>query len=112
MKVKIHTTMLVMGMLLMAGGLFAETPATTDLKEPQAVRVVSPILPTEWARSGIQGEVKALFRLDDNGRPRDIRIESASRPELAASVKNALRSWRFEHSGDADVIYGLPFVFR
>lgn len=99
-------------MLLLTSGLHADLPVTADIKEPQAIRVVKPLVPPSVARAGLKGEVIAHFRLDDNGRPREIRIVDASHPDLATSVKNALRSWRFEHSNGTEIIYGLPFVFN
>lgn len=55
----------------------------------------SPVYPPELSRQGVEGNVRARFVVDRQGRTRDIEILSASRPEFAAAVESAVRRWRF-----------------
>jgi TonB family protein len=113
MKVEKKNALIALLLVMMGGGsLFAEAPETTDLREPMAIRVVNPAVPYPFARYGIKGSVEVVFRLDSDGIPRDIEVETASHPEYAESVENALRSWRFEEPVVADMKFRLPVLFN
>jgi TonB family protein len=94
------------------GGSLLAQPETAELREPEAIRVVTPVVPHEFARYGITGDVQVTFRIDDEGRTRDIEVETASHHEYAQSVINALRGWRFETPDVPGMKYRLPVRFN
>jgi len=108
---------LIIGIIAFAAPLVqASDVATTELSEPVPTKVVAPIVPWEYQRAGITGEVDVTFVIDAAGRPRQIEVVTASHPEFADSVENALRSWRFElpedgHEPNART-YKLPVRFN
>lgn len=112
MKVNCIKAIIASTMAIVSVGLFADEAETMELRHPQTLHVVSPSVPYELSRANVEGDVKVLFRIDESGRPHDIRIESASHVEYANSVKSALRSWRFEQPEQPDRLYGMPFLFR
>ncbi|MGC9451768.1 MAG: TonB family protein [Oceanipulchritudo sp.] len=94
------------------GGVLLAQPETTELREPEAIRVVEPIVPYEFSRYNIRGNVEVTFRIDEEGRPDEIVVETATHNEFAKSVKNALRQWRFERPEVPGMKYRLPVVFN
>jgi protein TonB len=100
-------------LLLMLGTVaLVAQPETAELREPEAIEVVKPVVPAEFARYGIEGRVDVTFRIDETGRTRDIEVVASSHTEYAESVKNALRKWRFEQPEVDGIIYHLPVVFN
>jgi len=95
--------------LLALGQEEASEPAT-----PFASKVVVPEVPYEFSSSE-EKEVTVLFRLNADGRPLDLEVESAPSRAYADSVREAVRRWRFD-GVEADpkwtnVRYRLPVVF-
>lgn len=113
MKVETNTRKLIALLLLgLSGAALVAQPGTAELREPKAVEVVTPVVPAEFARYKVGGEVEVLFRIGEDGRPRDVEVVAASHTEYAESVVNALRKWRFEHENGGDVLYRLPVLFN
>jgi TonB family protein len=113
MKYKAKHAMMALLLLALGNGVsLLAQPETAELREPEAVRVVAPVVPYDFARYGITGAVDVTFRIDDEGRTRDIEVESASHHEYAQSVVNALRGWRFEAPDVAGIKYRLPVRFN
>lgn len=110
MKVEKKITMVGLILFVFGTALWAN-PETTELREPVAVKVVVPVVPYSFASLGISGKVDVEFKIDENGRPRAIRVEDASHPEYAESVRNALRRWRFEEAS-TEITYRLPVLFN
>lgn len=112
MKVK-NTNVLTALLLLFIGGIsLGGQPMTTELREPEAIEITTPEVPVEFARHRITGEVAVTFRIDENGRTQDIEVVDASHRLYGESVKNALRTWRFERPETAGVLYLLPVRFN
>lgn len=115
MKVTSKKTLMLLMLTLTGGGLLqAAMPAEQgQAHEPVILRSVEPIIPPEFARYGIDGEVEVLFRIDERGRPTEIKVENATHYEYAVAVKNALRSWRFERRPEqAGARFRLPVLFN
>lgn len=96
----------------LAAGLSAATPALADaegLAEP--VRMVKPDLPKHLLQADTAGEVTVSFRLDADGRPRDIRAEASTHGEATRPVLRAVRQWRFDvDAGQAAQLSSARFV--
>ena len=108
---------LILGILAFAPlTVFGGDEANAALREPVATRVVTPSVPWEFQRAGITGNVDVTFVIDANGRPRNIEVVTASHPEFADSVENALRKWQFELPEDGHEprsrVYKLPVQFN
>ncbi|RKX34563.1 MAG: hypothetical protein DRP71_06690 [Verrucomicrobia bacterium] len=67
-----------------------------------------PIYPYQLRQENIEGRVTAEFRVDCDGHTYDIRITDSDHPEFAASVVEALLSWRFVPG----LVDGEPVEFR
>lgn len=111
MKVK-NKILLITLALGLAGTPLVAQPSTAELKEPTAIRVVGPVVPYDFARMQVRGNVEVTFRINEKGRPTDITVEEASHSEYAESVKNALRQWRFEEPMQSGIKYRLPVIFN
>lgn len=106
---------------ILAIGFFSLTPAvlladgltSLDSGLPVPTHTVRPYAP-ELVEFGIRGDVAVVFRLSEDGKPRDIVVESASHSIYSEAVVKALRGWRFEVPVDAeaDALYRLPFKFH
>ena len=95
MKDKAKHAMTALLLLALGNGVsLLAQPETAELREPEAVRIITPVVPYDFARHRVTGAVDVTFRIDDEGRTRDIEVESASHHEYAQSVMNALRGWR------------------
>lgn len=112
MKVEINKLLIALTIMVPVPGLLASVPETTELREPEAIRVVKPIVPSEFSRYNITGDVEVTFNIDDTGDLYNIEVEQASHPEFAESVKNALRGWRFERPEVEGVRYRLQVLFN
>lgn len=66
------------------------------MKEPVAQKIVTPEVPVEFRHSGEEAEVVVHFRIDGEGRVRDLTVNRATNEAYARSVVNAVRWWRFE----------------
>ncbi|HEX7915942.1 TonB family protein [Rudaea sp.] len=75
-----------------------KTPAAVIAPSgPQALRVVQPSYPLDALRNGVAGKVDLEFRVDGEGRVRDIHVLSAQPAGVfEQSAIAALRQWRFE----------------
>lgn len=106
---------IVLGLLAIApSALLAAGPQSADTDLPVATKIVRPYAP-ELQSYGIKGDVSVIFRLSENGKPRDIVVESSTHSVYADSVVRALRGWKFdvpENLADSNVRYRLPFEFR
>ncbi len=82
-------------------------------RDPIATTRMAPIFPRDARLAGKEGSVTLGFRIDAAGRARDIRVVSATEPDVfdnAAIV--ALREWRFAQSSrGGDVRFTLVFDF-
>lgn len=112
MKVETNKVRTALLLLMLGASALVAQPETAELREPEAIEVVRPVVPVEFARYGIKGRVDVTFRIDENGRPRDIEVVASSHSEYAESVENALRKWRFEQPEVDGVIYRLPVLFN
>lgn len=112
MKVHIKHVLNVLLPLVLGGGALLAQPETADLRGPEAIQIVEPVVPYDFARYQITGEVQVTFRIDEDGRPREIEVESATHREYGESVENALRQWRFEEPEVAGRKYRLPVLFN
>jgi TonB family protein len=112
MKDQTNKTRLAFLLFILGGGTLLATPETMEMREPEAIKVVKPVVPYEFSRYEIEGEVEVTFRIDEQGRTQDIEVETASHPEYAISVKNALRQWRFEQPEVGGLKYRLPVLFN
>lgn len=70
-------------------------PETLEIQAPVPNEVEVPSVPTEFRGLNIPGSVTVLFRVDETGIVRDLKVEDSSHPEYAESVVNAVRTWRF-----------------
>jgi TonB family protein len=66
------------------------------MNEPVAKKVVTPEVPYEFRGIGEDAEVIVHFRIDSEGRVRDLEVNQATNEAYARSVVNAVRWWRFE----------------
>jgi TonB family protein len=113
MKVKNRNLLIALAMLVAGSGeILSAEPETAELREPEAIRIVEPIVPYEFTRYNIRGNVEVTFRIDEAGRPDEIVVETATHNEFAESVKNALRQWRFERPEVPGMKYRLPVIFN
>lgn len=112
MKVETKKLSIVLLTLVLGMGALVAQPSTAELREPEAIEIVTPVVPAEFVRYGIDGEVQVTFRIGEDGRARDIAVESATHREYGESVMNALRKWRFEQPEVAGIKYRLPVVFK
>lgn len=112
MKIQTNKTLTALFLLVLGSAALVAVPETTELREPEAIKVVVPVVPYDFARYDISGEVEVTFRIDDEGRTQDIVVETASHQEYAESVMNALRQWRFEQPEVSGIKYRLPVLFN
>ena len=64
-------------------------------KRPEAVSRVAPAYPAELRKAKVEGSVKLVFVLTEDGRVEDPRVENSSRPEFEKPALDAIRKWRF-----------------
>ena len=64
-------------------------------KRPEAVSQVAPAYPAELRKAKVEGSVKLVFVLTEEGRVEDPRVENSSRPEFEKPALDAIRKWRF-----------------
>ena len=64
-------------------------------KRPEAVSQVAPAYPAELRKAKVEGSVKLIFVLTEDGRVEDPRVENSSRPEFEKPALDAIRKWRF-----------------
>jgi protein TonB len=64
-------------------------------KRPEAVSQVAPSYPAELRKAKVEGSVKLIFVLTEDGRVEDPRVENSSRPEFEKPALEAIRKWRF-----------------
>lgn len=114
MKVESKYTLIVLIVSLLTGGLLQATvPGGGEIREPEILRAVEPVVPPSFARYKVKGAVEVLFRIGEQGYPEKIEVESATHFEYAEAVKNALRSWRFEPRPEqTGVRFRLPVLFN
>ncbi|MDX2110379.1 MAG: energy transducer TonB [Verrucomicrobiota bacterium] len=92
-----------------ATGLHGESSPKT-LALPVPTYTVEPTFSLGQVRRGDQGEVKVLFRIDEQGNVRDLTVEEATDPDYAQSVVNAVRNWRFAPVTNAEGQVITPLV--
>jgi TonB family protein len=97
--------------LLIGEILFAE-PDTPGIITPQAIEVVEPEVPIMYARAKVQGEVMVRFKLNEQGEPENIQLESASNKVYGRVVEEAVKQWRFEPPMDTRAQYRLPVLIN
>ena len=112
MKVENNRIRSALLLLVLGTGSLVAQPETAELREPRAIRVVEPMVSYTFGRYGITGKVEVTFQLNEQGHPRNIKVEAASHTEYAESVLNALRQWRFEQPEVAGITYRLPVLFN
>ena len=88
-------------------------PLPAARNEPVAITRVSPVFPRDAMLAGKEGTVTLGFTIDATGRARDVRVVSATEPNVfdAAAIA-ALRDWRFaQQSRGGNIRYTLAFDF-
>ncbi len=63
---------------------------------PRAVKKVRPKYPKKYLKRNIEGEVRLIFIVDENGKVRDIKVHSATHPEFGEAAVEAIAQWEFE----------------
>lgn len=112
MKVESKTTLIALMLFVLGAGPLMAAESEANIREPQVLRTVVPVVPPEFAQYEIPGEVKVVFRLSEDGEPKEIEVESATHYEYAESVRNALRQWQFEKPEHAEMKFRLPVYFN
>lgn len=70
---------------------------------PQPIHAPAPIYPREAQLAGIEGSVSLSFRIDSNGQPADIRVESSTPAGVFdRSARRAILRWRFAQAEASD----------
>ena len=64
-------------------------------KRAEPISQVAPVYPAELKKAKIEGRVKILFVVAEDGRVEDARVDSSSRPEFEKPALEAVRKWRF-----------------
>lgn len=98
---------LTLASLLVALPVLANAAATIP-SLPVVTKAVNPEVPVDFR--GVKGEVQVLFRITAEGTVQDLKVEGASHQELAESVVNAVRLWKFEPVVDAEGNTKTPLV--
>ncbi|MCI0746667.1 MAG: TonB family protein [Verrucomicrobia subdivision 3 bacterium] len=64
-------------------------------KRPELVSSIAPVYPRELAKAKVEGTVKLVFLVAEDGRVEDVRVENSSRPEFEKPALEAVRKARF-----------------
>lgn len=85
-------------------------------KHPVPLQRVAPVYPYEAKQAGLQGWVKVIFIVDEQGTVRSARVDSSSHREFESAALDAVRLWRFQPGmKDAKAVRTrmlLPFKFN
>ncbi len=60
------------------------------------VSQVSPVYPPAARRRGLEGSVVLLVRVDADGSPIEVEVETSERTDFATAAQRAVEQWRFE----------------
>lgn len=96
---------LILASLTLGGSLVQAVPETADLKSPQALKIVEPTVPANYARWGLPGHVVVEFQINEDGCTEKIRLVETTDRKYAENVRQAVRQWRFETPEIAGVTY-------
>lgn len=84
---------------------------------PQVVQAVAPVFPTNLNRGGVEGEVRLMCLINEQGRVRHIAVAAGSDPQFVDSARQALEKWEFT-PGSRDgrpvamsIVVPINFVF-
>lgn len=96
---------IILSLLPLIGGHLKSAPATADIKAPHAIEIVQPEVPVNYIRWGVPGNVVVSFRINEEGKTEQIRIEDTNDRLYASRVEEAVRKWRFEKPEVAGITY-------
>jgi protein TonB len=65
-------------------------------QKPRPVRRVGPEYPRDLGRKKIEGTVKLLFIIDQDGNVTDVTVVEASHDDFAEAAVKAIKQWKFE----------------
>ena len=82
------------GASLAASSFAVPTSAPVRSAAPQPVPS-SIVAPTNLPRTLAGSTINVEFKLDANGRPRDVRLPSVYDPQAARQLTEAIRQWQF-----------------
>jgi len=75
----------------------ADLPSEFQYDLPPSIETVAPVVyPYEAMIDGREGSADVAFVVDTDGRPRDITVRKASRPEFGHALAAAMAQWRFK----------------
>lgn len=75
----------------------ADLPAEFRYDLPPSIETVAPVVyPYPAMIDGREGSADVAFLVDTDGRPRDITVRKASRPEFGQALAAAMAQWRFK----------------
>jgi len=77
------------------GALREPQGPATFLGQPELIYGPVPPYPAQARTAGVGGTVTAMFVIDENGIPRDVRVLKGLGQVIDGSVTEALRQWRF-----------------
>jgi TonB family protein len=67
----------------------------TFLGHPEPISSPDPPYPEQARNAGLDGTVRAILVIDENGTPRDVRVLKGLGSVIDGTVTDALRQWRF-----------------
>ncbi len=75
----------------------ADLPTEVQYDLPPSIETVAPVVyPYDAMIDGREGSADVAFLVDADGRPRDITVRKASRPEFGHALAAAMAQWRFK----------------
>ena len=103
---------IILSLLTLSASLSYAEPDQPAVPEPVAVFIEAPEVPVNYSRWGVTGEVVVSFEINQDGRTRNIRIESHNDRQYAMNVEKAVRRWRFESPELVGVKYRQTIRFH
>lgn len=89
----------------------AMTGDTSEQASPRVLRQVQPAYPRNARWEGVEGSVTLAYRVDDDGRPADIRVIAATpHGQFEESTIEALQRWRFAPGAGGEFQQSFDFV--
>lgn len=107
-----NKVLILLSLAVLGGGVINAATEPVKIQKPEAITIVEPEVPYDFIRWGVTGTVTVSFKINAEGVPEDIAIESACNKVYARNVVAAVNQWRFVPPEIEGVRYLMPVVFH
>jgi TonB family protein len=97
---------------VLAANLITAPDGTAPSVQPEPRVVADPVPPYDLLMKGEGGSASVVYTVDEDGRPRDVRVQSATRPEFGKALVAAVEACAFLRAFDGGHAVAVALMQR